>query len=200
MRKSRISVIASALLLAGIWGVGTPHVAQAAKAPGITVSPESKIWFDGDSTLHGFSFKSKKHEVTAAGSASGARLDKLEVEIPVKQLKSGDGTMDGNMYRALDADKYPTIRFSMNNAKVKATGGDLDVDAIGTLTIAGTEKPITLKAEGKIDGNTFRIKGSKELLMSEYGVKPPVISLLVAKISVKDRVVIRYDLTGTLDD
>lgn len=200
MRIARIGILTSALVLAGIFAVGSPHAAQAAKAPGITVSPESKIWFDGDSTLHRFSFKSKKHEVTAAGSASAAKLDKLEVEIPVKGLKSGDGTMDGNMYRALDADKYPTIRFTLSNAKVKAGSGDLDVDASGTLTIAGTEKPITIKAEGKIEGNTFRVKGSKELMMSEFGVKPPVISLLVAKISVKDRVVINYDLTGTLDD
>ncbi|HEY9898213.1 MAG TPA: YceI family protein [Pantanalinema sp.] len=201
MQKSRIGILSSALVLAGICALGTPHLAMAAKAPGISISPESKIWVEGDSTLHAFSFKSKNHNVEASGSGSGPRLDKLDVEIPVKGLKSGDGALDGNMYRAMEADKYPTIRFSLSNAKVKAAaGGDVDVDATGTLTIAGTEKPITLKAEGSLDGKTFRLKGSKELMMSDYGVKPPVISLLIAKISVKDRIVVKYDLTGTLDD
>lgn len=213
MRHTRFGVLTSTLLLASVCGLGalgTPRVAQAAQGPSVEISSESKVWFEGDSTIHPFSFKARSYKVAAsvapnqAGSLkewlAGARLDKLEVEIPVKQLKSGDGTMDGNMYRALEADKYPTIRFSLGNAKLRAGGGDVDVDATGTLSIAGTERPITLKAEGKLDGTTFRLKGSKELQMSDFGVTPPVISLLVAKLTVKDRIVVRYDLTGTLKD
>jgi polyisoprenoid-binding protein YceI len=63
----------------------------------------------------------------------------------------------------------------------------------GNLTIAGQEKPVTIDASLALDaGGALRVKGSKEILMSEFGVRPP--TLMMGTLKVRDRVVVNFDV------
>lgn len=201
MKASKIVthlVVAAGLVAAGTiaWAPAT----LAAKGPSIDFSSDSKIWMEGDSTLHPYKSTSSKFEIKASltnPKPQDASLADLTVEIPVKSLKSGEGPLDTNLYKTMEASKYPTIKFNLSNAKVKVSGsGDVDVNAEGVLTIHGQEKTVELVAEGKLSGNTVRLKGKKSLLMSDFGVKAPV--LMFGAIKCTDKITVGFDLVGEL--
>ena len=41
-------------------------------------------------------------------------------------------------------------------------------------------------------GSVLRVRGSEEIVMTEFGVKPP--SLMMGTMKVRDRVVVQYDV------
>lgn len=177
--------------------LGATPASFAAKG-GIDFLPESKIWLEGDSTLHRYEATAKKFQASADWDGKGA-LSGLEVVIPVKDLKSNNGDLDKNMHNALKAAQHGTIRFSVGTGTLTiAPSGAATARADGQLTIAGTKKPVTVTAEGKRTGDTLRLKGSRSLMMSEFGVQPPV--LMMGAIKVADKVTVHFDLVAKVSD
>lgn len=186
---------AGTLVLAGL------SIAPAAFAAGVDLSADSKVGMEGDSTLHryhlyskDFTFKAKLTGTTPAGM----KLGSLNLVIPVKTLKSGDGALDGNAYRTMELDKFSTIEFNSTDCTLKVTGDDVDATAEGTLTIHGVSKPVTIKASGTLNGKKFTLKGSKDMLMSDFKVEAPV--LLMGAIKCTDKITVKFDLKGDITD
>ena len=176
-------------------------------AASLSVNPESSLWLVGDSTLHPFTSKTSELTITSelapgSGDALAAILDKqsltkFEFSLPVTSLKSKEKGLDKNMYKALNAEKCPTIDFHMTKYEVRTSSWEeRPAQASGTLRINCQEKPVTLDVSLKSESGALRVKGQYTLKMTEYGVKPP--SLMLGTIKVKDPVVIHYDLGLTL--
>jgi polyisoprenoid-binding protein YceI len=108
--------------------------------------------------------------------------------VPVAQLDCGNKTMNEHMRKALKADKFQQISWTMTSYDVQ--GSSVTVD--GKLTIAGKENAIQLKGTGTADNGVIRFKGSKQFKMTEYGVKPP--SLMLGTMKVGDPVTVSFDL------
>ncbi len=198
------------LMAAASAGVIAVPGALAAGEPKISFS-ESRLRLEGDSTLHPYTSKTRDLRIVATldpSRASGedlddwiaaGRLSELEVTIPVKSLKSGEGLLDSNMYKALAADKYPNIRFRLTRYKAKASAsGAMTVHAQGKLAVAGKERNIELEATGTVSDGRLRLKGTQEILMSDFGVEPPI--LFLGALKVKDRISVHYDLIGEAPD
>lgn len=176
---------------------------SAMAAPSVELSSDSKIGFDGTSTLHPFhaytsSVKLKGVLESEKGGKDWAKrttLTSLDFSFPVKTLKSGDGLLDSNLYKCIDTDKYPNVQFVSKNCKMKISdAGEVDVTAEGTLEMNGAEREISVKAEGKLEGKDFRLNGNKKLSLAEYGIKPPV--LMMGAIRVGDEITVHFDLVG----
>ena len=176
--------------------------ASSAVAP-ITFQPESKLWVDGTSTVRGYTCRATtlNGTVTSNGSDASlaiAQLDKavrtVDVSVPVQSLECGNGTMNGHLRNALKMGENPTIKFRVAQYDVLPGGANEGtVKLKGNLTIAGQEKPVTVDATLATDaGGALRVKGSKEILMSEFGVRPP--TLMMGTLKVRDRVVVNFDV------
>jgi len=162
-----------------------------------TVSSSVKVL--GDSTLHKWEARATKLEITASLNAGGAgvwegvekgQLKALKLSIQAEGLKSNESEkMDKNMRSAMESDKFGEIGFVMSGYEIK----DDEVLARGSLTIHGVSKDVELK--GKISGKdkNVSVKGSYELVMSAYGIKPPV--MMLGTVRVADKVSIAYDFT-----
>ena len=82
-----------------------PVAAQtAARVP---VAPESKLWIEGTSNLHGWSCTAERFEAAIEidpaadlATATPKAVKRVEVKVPVKALKCGHGGMDDNLYKA----------------------------------------------------------------------------------------------------
>lgn len=203
-RKTRIPV----LILTAIAGALT---FTQALAGGLVLQPESRLWLDGKSTLHDFSSTASSLQATfeqnetlwpadATGSAAiesfirARGVSAMEVVIGVTGLHSGKAGLDKNMYKALQAPKYPEIRFRMSGYET-AEGpapAEMAIDAKGTLSVAGVEKEIALPVTALKEGENVRVRGSVPLLMSQYGIKPP--TMMMGAIKTADQVVIHFDL------
>jgi polyisoprenoid-binding protein YceI len=108
-------------------------------------------------------------------------------------MKSGEKKLDANMQKALKADENPNILFHMTRYQTVLSTSNAQgftIKASGTLNVAGVEKPIELEANATAGDNGVRIQGSKDVLMTDHGVKPPVILIL----KTRDKVVIHFDL------
>lgn len=174
--------------------------AMAVAAPGAPValkslSPTVKIL--GDSTMHKWEANAGSLTVTAEGAfkdgallpqVEAGALGKLRLAIKVDSLQSTESkSMDKNMHNAMESDKAPEVTFSLVSYTV---AGD-EVTAKGSLSIHGVAKDVALTGKLSAKGEGVEVKGSYDLLMSDYGIKPPV--MMLGTIKVKDSVSIVYD-------
>jgi polyisoprenoid-binding protein YceI len=119
----------------------------------------------------------------------------LSFSLPAESLKSGNGMMDKNTYKALNTDKNPNIVFVLSSANVTSAGSNTyHVKGIGKLTVAGTAKQTDVEATLKYNptDKSFTCIGTKTFNMSEYGVKPPTV--MMGTIKTGDKVSITYNL------
>jgi polyisoprenoid-binding protein YceI len=178
----------TSILTAALTGL----LASAAAAAPLELQPGSRVWLEGDSTLHPFASTSTALRVeTDLGPWEDilkGKTAKLEVTVPVESLKSGEKRLDKNLYAALKAAEFPEIRFRLEGYAMDPSGA---VTAQGRLSIAGKENPVELRAQAS-SKDALAVSGSYELEMSDFGVKPP--SLMLGAIKVKDRVVVRFEL------
>jgi len=156
----------------------------------MTVRPESKITLAGRSNVHDWACNSSTFSATIELAPSYATnplssvakpITKVVVTIPVRSLKCGHGKMDGNMYKALRADEFPEIKYVMGTYEAKSDETSADKFAAittGELTVAGTtakvEIPITAVRK---DGGSMVAEGTARLLITDFGIKPPVAML-----------------------
>ncbi len=160
----------------------------------------SSLSLHGDSSLH--PFVSTTTQIRASAVVDPANkvlpngaLKHLEIVVPVKTIKSHEGGLDKNMYKALKADVFPDITFSLSKYEMRpstVSSGAFHVRAEGQLRITDHEKPVILESEATLDGSSLHVTGEYALLMSEYGIKPP--TMMMGAIKVRDPIVVRYDL------
>jgi hypothetical protein len=189
----------TSLIVTGLFTLGATAHAQSIR---LAVNPESKLWIEGGSNLHGWSCTASSidavidvDEVSLKSSTTSATLlRKVQVKVPVRNLKCGHGGMDNNLYKALKADDTPEISYIMASFDVAPTTSDsFTVKAVGALKIAGTEKTVTMdvNATRRPDGS-FSANGSLPLLMTDFGVKPPTAMLGTLRTS--NEVTVKFSL------
>ena len=107
-------------------------------------------------------------------------LKTVDVVIPVKSLSCGNSGLEKNMLKTLKADKYPEIRYQLTTYQIagEATDNAMTLQAVGTLTIAGQQKTIEMlvKSNRGAEGNATAT-GTQAILMTDFGIKPPVFML-----------------------
>jgi len=173
-----------------------------------TLGPASRVWLEGNSTVHHFESTATKLVVhvtsaqpTAARGLEGfvqlvraGQVQAVDVSIPVAEMQSGKTGLDKNMRKALKAEQFPRITFHLDRYTVaKAAASDsFVIDAHGMLSVAGVEKAIDIRAGALRSGESLRIRGTKELLMTQFGVKPP--TMMMGAVKTSDQIVIHFDL------
>src|SRR5262245_44816873 len=83
-----------------------------AGAQGFALRPASKLWLEGDSTLHRYSSKATKIDFSSetlpaeslAEALKPGMVKSLKMTIPVQGLKSGESVLDRNLRKALKAE------------------------------------------------------------------------------------------------
>jgi polyisoprenoid-binding protein YceI len=188
--NERLKAVPAAAL---VWAL-----AAAAMGATATLGPGSKVWLEGDSTLHPFTSVSKEFKVDltvgqgtpqtlAAGLAAKAPAA-MTVTIPVKSLKSDKKGLDKNLYKALEAEKSPDIVYVMSGY----TLADGKVQTKGTLSVAGKTKEQALTGTLSLADGKAVVDGEQPLLMTDFGIKPP--SMMLGAVKTKDQVLVKFHL------
>jgi polyisoprenoid-binding protein YceI len=178
--------------------LAAPVLAAAGLLAPLSVQPPSRVWVEGTSSVR--SYRCESTGVTGTAQASSARLDDLasvpraEITIPVASLDCRNGTMNTHMRRALKAEQNPTIRLRASSVRVDASGPGAGTARIsGDLTMAGQTRPVTLEGTVTSEEGKVRVRGSKRLVMTDFGVQPP--SLMMGTMKVAPPVTIGFDVT-----
>jgi polyisoprenoid-binding protein YceI len=190
------------ILVASLVAIATAS-AQTPDGVKLVVGPESELSFEGTSTLHGFHCKTTKLQVSASVdptymeaklSQMNRPLKSIEVVIPVKSLSCGNKGLEENMLKTLKADKFPEIRYQLSTYEIaSAADNQVTLKSIGTLTVAGNQKQIEMivKTERGTDGKAVAV-GTQSILMTDFGIKPPVFMLGALKTG--NKIVVSFKL------
>jgi polyisoprenoid-binding protein YceI len=168
----------------------------------MTLAPQSRLWVDGTSTVRSWSCKATVLDATIDAGAADAvasviagqkAVRAVDVRIPAAKLECGNETMNAHMRKALKAADHPVIAFAVSAYDITRGAGGVTGTIEGQLTLGGVTRPISLAATGVAgpDG-TLHVTGAHELVMTEFGLKPP--SLMLGTMKVGDKVKVSFDL------
>ena len=194
----------TATLLYAVLAAGAAYAADVPETPSrITLAEASRLTLNGKSTMHDFASTATRMQLAIAladtlppGDSVVARLaapgavKSIVLTIPVEGMKSEKDGLDKNMYKALKAATHPNIVFRLRSAEAGATPSEFRVE--GDLELAGQRQPIEMIVRASECPEGIVLEGSKALLMSSYGIKPP--SMFLGTLKTNDQVVIDFRL------
>lgn len=178
----------------------------------LKVAPGASLELDGDSTLHRYS--AKAHGIAVGidvdpsraavagqptdveGLIRGRFVRAFELTVPVDQLSSGEHGLDENMRKALKGDLYKQIRFRMDSYEVlapSAAGTAFVIVMHGRLSLAGVERKIDVNATAIRLKESIQLTGNKDLLMTDYQIKPP--TLMLGAIKTANLITVKFNAT-----
>jgi len=161
----------------------------------LDLQPESRLWVAGTSTVRAFQcqagafdakVESSSADAVAAVLAGEKAVSTVEVTVPAEKLDCRNGTMNEHMRKAIKAKEFPTVVFRATSYDLARTSESVGVTLNGSLTLGGVEKPITVQAQAKpgADGMLV-VSGTREIRMTEFGLKPPTLMLGTMKVDEK---------------
>jgi polyisoprenoid-binding protein YceI len=198
-RMRKTSFAGAALIALAAAAAGSQETAR------VAVSPESKLWIEGTSNLHGWSCKATSLDaaveldaaaVAELSAAPPKALKKVLVKVPVKSIKCGHGGMDDNVYKALKADQSSDISYIM--ATFEAAPGEakdsFTLHTVGTLAIAGQENKVTMDVVAtRLPDGTVHAKGVVPVKMTDFGITPP--TAIFGRLKTGDEVKVNFELS-----
>ena len=154
----------------------------------------STVVIKGTSSLHDWESKAETVEAELIGNlgetSSIVNIKQLMLNIEVESIKSGKRIMDGKTFSALEGKKHPQIIFELSEIiEVRQDS----VFASGVLTIAGKPQTIELATAYQIQEDfSIKVTGTKDLLMSDFGIKPP--KAMLGTLKTGDEIEIVFDV------
>lgn len=169
--------------------------------------PGSKVKIDGTSTVHDWTVESGiiagyiQFEASEPLDFNKTMSDlkvtpKVEVSIPVSSLKSGKSLMDEVMHDAMKIKDFKKIEYTLKEMKPREhkAGEPLQFDTKGDLTVSGVKKEIDMVVTMEpVEGSKLKTTGTKQLKMTDFGIKPPAPSLGLGLIKTADEVTISFE-------
>lgn len=180
----------------------TPLLAGWALADRLSLQPDSRLWVEGTSNVRDFTCTARTMEADIATTSSTAAtalyagekaVTSVAFRIPAARLDCKNGQMNEHMLKALKAGTSPMIAFELGTYELLDTSGKVHAKLAGTLSLGGVTKSITLDVDLVQEAaGGLRVKGTYDLRMTEFGLKPP--SLMMGTMKVSDLVKVNFDL------
>lgn len=192
--------------------IATAGSSAAAQGVHLTIRPDSKLTLSGSSNVHDWACRSSEFIATVDVDTAfqthplnevARPIQKVSVTIPVKTLKCGHGKMDENMYKALKADAFTEIRYTLTSYTVdlaKATADTFTANTVGDLTVSGQTVRVEIPVNAhRLANGSVRGEGEVNLQMTDFGIKPP--TALLGTLRTKNAISIAFTVlldTGTV--
>ncbi len=181
----------------------TPHLtfaeldAQRAKS-GVSSTLSTKVdstrldgtWVSGDGSKVGYRVKEtisgqrtegvgQTPTVEGTVTIQKSKLIAAEFSVDVASLKSDSGKRDAQFAgRIMNTQEFPVASFvatSFPSIEVPADGSTIARDVIGTLTLHGVEKSVSVNVVLRKQDDSVQIEGSVPILFSDYEIENPSI-------------------------
>lgn len=122
------------------------------------------------------------------------RIKEFGFRVPVDSMDGGRGSsMNTKIFDAFNSSQNPFVQYQQNQpATITETSEKnvITITSIGTLSMAGIDKPVTIECTGTIDNETLIIQARKKLKISDFSMVPP--SAMFGQIKTNDNVVVSF--------
>jgi polyisoprenoid-binding protein YceI len=189
MSRRLIIALALPVALLGAAGGGV--------SPRYVLSDGSTFRIDGTSTVGRYSCSAARVAGQADVPEAGAGHATAEITVAVGSFDCGVSRMNRDFREALRERRHPTIRFALDDARVigrePRPGAWVPVRARGRLSLAGVERPVEIRAQGRRAGHgAVTLRGEHSMRMTDFEVDPP--TGLLGAVRAHDAVVVRFEL------
>ena len=163
---------------------------------------DHQMTISGTSTMHDWVMSAEKMAIEGQFNwvdADMAKINDLIVSIEATDLKSDKGKiMDKNTFKAIKGDACPEITFELTGvSEVQKSQKNFTIVCEGNLTLAGTQKPITIETIGTwVTPDQLIIRGTEKLNMTTFGIEPP--KFFMGALKTGDEVEITFEVTMSL--
>ena len=153
----------------------------------------ARITISGTSNIHAYTASTTTVRVTraqVAGALEGpdfwaialkpGAVEAFEIAIPAATLTSPREGLDKNMHKALQGQGSPGHHLPSPAIRT-ARGAAGALRGIGVLQIAGVEREVALDITTERKDSTLNVQGHVQLLMTDFGITPPVAMLGMLK-------------------
>lgn len=170
----------------------------------VSLDPASRLWVEGTSNVRDFTCTAESLTVTVAPNGDSAMIRRVaagekvitavDVQVRAHSLDCAhNAKMTEHMLKAIKADENPVIEFRLTSYTMSSDSSAQVAKLDGTLTLGGTEKPVTIDARVQADSaGVLHVTGAYGMRMTDFGLKPP--SLMLGAFKVRDPVVVHFDL------
>ena len=116
--------------------------------------------------------------------------------VQVNTISTGSDSRDKDMYKALAADRHPTIYFAIQTVEAPsfplgvAEHTDILLTIQGRLSIAGVERVKRFSGRVRMKQGRLWVRGESRFKMTDFGIRPPQYLLF----RVKDEVGVGFDV------
>ena len=158
---------------------------------GLTPS-DSSVEFEARSTLHVMHGKaiglSGSIDVSwnADGTIAAQPSPKMHVDLPVEQLRSGNGMLDREMWKLIDSKRFPRVAADLRTLEL--TAAPSRYAASGDITLAGRSRRYNGEFTVTHDEARITIEGELNVDIRDFGLKPPNLVIVKVDPGVKVRV------------
>jgi len=198
MRNTLLLGLLAVLTLSGR-PIAAPAGNDAAVGSNVSVA-SATLSLSGTSTMHPYTVTTKSLKVVTANATSAdvqgllqpGAVQGFELQIPVNTFTSERDGLTKQMFKAMKADKHPAITFRLESYTVEPAAGGATIKPTGTLTVAGVERPIDMLLEVKEEAGRLHVRGTRDLLMTEFGIKPP--TMFMGMLKTADKVTVTFEL------
>ncbi|MBK6731773.1 MAG: YceI family protein [Bacteroidetes bacterium] len=179
---------------------GATHLFSQANTYTFYLSDESNFQVDGTTNVVGFSCKSNQYynrvQIPINRSETQISFEKNTLKAKTKALDCGGSGINGDMYKTLKADTYPTINielkkitFTQKLQPSKWINSKVEV----YMTVAGKRnyESFTIKIMD-LQNNNYKIQGKHTIYLTNYNISPP--KAMLGLISVKNEIELVFDL------
>jgi polyisoprenoid-binding protein YceI len=167
----------------------------------------ARISISGTSNIHEYTASTTAVQVTRAqfsGALAGPDfwanalkpgvVESFEVAIPAATLTSPREGLDKNMHKALQVKEHQNITFRLLRFE-PGPGAAGTFRGIGVLKVAGVEREVALEMTAERKAAGLSVQGRVQLLMTDFGIKPPTAMLGMLKTDPKVTVTFETVLT-----
>ncbi len=161
-----------------------------------SIREQGSMSITGTSNLHDWEMALEEFHctLTLEGGNPSLLIQSVSFTGTSKSLKSHSKIMDHKTYEAIDAGRYPQIRFAATSSpNIPVTSRSFAGTITGDLFLAGRTRSVSVPFSGNIvSDDEIRISGSKELTMSDYDIDPP--TAVMGTLKTGDEVTISFSL------
>lgn len=178
-----------------VWRLLVGPADAAEPGPWAPVPLRSIATFEATHPLGNFSGRAEELSgevrVDPADLAQGVRG---AVSVGVSALRTGIQGRDRDMVRALDGERHPEIRYTIESADASfgslSDRADVTLALRGTISIRGVDRPLVFSARARLREARIWVRGESSLRLTDFGIAPPRRLLL----AVGNEVEIRFDV------
>ena len=171
-RAARVPALALLAAVASAWPAAAQPVTAAVDTGASTLA------YTGSHALHRWTGTSHHLLGTLTLDLDAPERSEITLAAPVESFDSGNGQRDRKMREAVDADRYPEVRFVSESVAVErwrrtADGYDGAWRVRGRLTFHGRTHAVEVPATVRVRGGRFEAEAAFSLSLDRFGVERP---------------------------